>query len=312
MTARHPLLSPETVRQIERAASLHLGRRWVSQGFTDLNEQASHPAGIHHGQPFSVFAKLSVAADGRAQFAAELSGLDLIRRRTPVATPTPVGTGLAEAEDGTLLLFEAVPERPAPARTAADYRAIGRTLATLHQASDDRFGLAEFDGFFGPLAQDNKPVMSNRWADFYSVRRVLPLLRTAVDSQNLPPDLAAAAENLVLRLDGLCGPEPRPALLHGDAQQNNFLSTSYGAVVIDVCPYFGHPEIDLALVDIFGPAPADVLAGYREVLPVDPGFEFRRELWRVFAYLAVIAVDGRGPFGRQFIPRLADALGRYR
>jgi hypothetical protein len=90
MSARHPLLSPETIRQIDRAASLHLGRRWVSQGFTDLNDQASHPAGIHHGRPFSVFAKLSVAADRRAQFAAELSGLHLIRLRTPVATPAPL------------------------------------------------------------------------------------------------------------------------------------------------------------------------------------------------------------------------------
>ncbi len=25
------------------------------------------------------------------------------------------------------------------------------------------------------------------------------------------------------------------------------------AVVIDVAPYFGHPEVDLALVDVFSP-----------------------------------------------------------
>lgn len=312
VTARHPLLSPDIVRAIEQAASQHLGRPWVSLRFTDLNDQASHPAGIHHGRPFSVFAKLSFAAGSRQHFAAELSGFDLIRQRTSVATPTPVATGLAGVDGGTVLLLEALPERPAQARTAADYRAIGRTIASLHQASDDRFGLAEFDGFFGPLYQDNEPVPSNRWADFYGERRVLPLLRAAVDSQNLPSDLATAVQNLVPKLSGLCGPEPRPALLHGDAQQNNFLSTPSGAVVIDVCPYFGHPEVDLALVDIFAPAPGEVLAGYREISPVDPGFGSRRELWRVHAYLAVIAVDGRGPFGRQFIPRLADALARYR
>jgi len=50
------------------------------------------------------------------------------------------------------------------------------------------------------------------------------------------------------RLPDLAGPEPRPALLHGDAQQNNFVSTAAGAVVIDAAPYFGHPEADLALV----------------------------------------------------------------
>jgi len=46
----------------------------------------------------------------------------------------------------------------------------------------------------------------------------------------------------------LCGPEPAPSLLHGDAQQNNFVSTDAGAVIVDSAPYFGHPEVDLALV----------------------------------------------------------------
>jgi fructosamine-3-kinase len=43
----------------------------------------------------------------------------------------------------------------------------------------------------------------------------------------------------------------------------------------------GHPEADLALVDYFQPVPDDVLAAYREVQPVDPGFAGRRELWRL-------------------------------
>lgn len=48
-------------------------------------------------------------------------------------------------------------------------------------------------------------------------------------------------------------PDPVPALLHGDAQQNNFVSTADGAVVIDAAPYFGHPKADLALVDCYSP-----------------------------------------------------------
>jgi len=37
----------------------------------------------------------------------------------------------------------------------------------------------EFQWSFGPLPQDNKPVTSNHWVDFYSERRVVPLLRSA-------------------------------------------------------------------------------------------------------------------------------------
>jgi hypothetical protein len=40
-------------------------------------------------------------------------------------------------------------------------------------------------------------------------------------------------------------------------------------------------------------------------------FAGRRELWRLPAYLAVIAVDGRSPFGRQCLTRLGEALRCY-
>ena len=137
------------------------------------------------------------------------------------------------------------------------------------------------------------------------------MLRLAVDSGHLPPALAAGISRIAVRLPGLSGPEPRPALLHGDAQQNNFVTTGTGAVLIDAAPYFGHPEADLALVDYFEPVPAEVLVAYRDVLDVDPGFARRKELWRLAAYLAVITVDGHNPFGRWYIGRLADAIAAY-
>jgi fructosamine-3-kinase len=60
-----------------------------------------------------------------------------------------------------------------------------------------RFGLERLNGFFGPLPQDNQPVSSNRWVDFYTERRVVPLLRSAVDYGHLPMDLANHVEHLV-------------------------------------------------------------------------------------------------------------------
>ncbi len=56
------------------------------------------------------------------------------------------------------------------------------------------------------------------------------------------------------------------------AQQNNFVTTDTGAVVADVAPYFGHPEIDLALVDYFHPVPNDVFDAYRDIARIEAGF----------------------------------------
>jgi fructosamine-3-kinase len=183
-------------------------------------------------------------------------------------------------------------------------------LATLHQSHGERFGLEDFNGFFGPLPQDNTPVTSNHWVDFYTERRVLPLLRSAVDSGHLPIDLAGYVERLVDRLPALCGPEPKPTLLHGDAQQHNFVSTNDGAAVVDAAPYFGHPEIDLTLFDYFQPVPDDVFEAYRELAPIDVDFPHRRNLWCLFVDLACITVAAP-PFDRYALTRLDEASRDY-
>jgi fructosamine-3-kinase len=221
-----------------------------------------------------VFAKLGMGRDSGEKFAAELAGSAFLREHAGIATPTPVVSGLVVVDGGSVLVTEALVERPPPNRTGEDWRSIGQVLATLHQVHAAEFGFQHPRGFFGPLCQDNTPVSSNRWVDFYAERRVLPLLQSTAASGRLPMDLAGGIE----RLPSLCGPELPPTLLHGDAQQNNFVSTDAGAVAADVAPYFGHPEIDLALLDYFHPVPGDVFHEYRERAPLDPGFSERRDL----------------------------------
>ena len=109
------------------------------------------------------------------------------------------------------------------------------------------------------------------------------------------------------------GPEPPPALLHGDAQQHNFVSTPAGAVLIDPAPYFGHPELDLALLGYFHPVPRHVLDGYTEIRPVDAGFAERRELWRLFRLPGrAVAVAGGTPLGAPVPARLGHVIASYR
>jgi protein-ribulosamine 3-kinase len=97
MAPAHPLSDPAVVAEIERAASQHLGRRWVSQGLTDLAGRSSHPCAILHGQPFSVFAKLG--RNARDQFEAELDGLRLLTQSAGILIPVPIATGLVDLAD---------------------------------------------------------------------------------------------------------------------------------------------------------------------------------------------------------------------
>ena len=309
---RHPLLDPQVVSAVEGVVSAHLGRRWRFEAFEDLGDLASHPCGIIGGRGLAVFAKLSTDPTGPAMFEAELRGLDLLARRAGVATPAAVGSGVVQVPSGVVLVVEALQGRRHRDRHPEDWRSIGATLAAVHDVHGDRHGLEAFDGFYGPLPQDNRPTGAGTWAEFYAERRLRPRLRDAVDAGHLPTALASGVEGVLGRVDRLCGPEPVPTLLHGDAQQNNFVSTDAGAVIVDAAPYFGHPEADLALVDYLEPASDAVFDGYRERRPIDAGFAGRRELWRLHGYLAGIAVGGDSAFGRLLLARLGVALDTYR
>ncbi|MCC7358870.1 MAG: fructosamine kinase family protein [Anaerolineales bacterium] len=293
-----PPFSPTLRAAVERAMTARLGRAWRAAQVRDLEDRASHPAAVLTDGVTAVFAKFSAAPDGRAQFEAELSGLRLLAERAGVHTPTPLD--LLEAEGGALLLLEALPE---VARGPAEWRDLGRALARIHAVTGDTCGLPTAN-YFGPLPQDNTPLPD--WPTFYAERRVRANLRRAVDTGHVPPNLQREVERLIARLPELAGPPAWPCLLHGDAQQNNFVSTPTGTVVIDPAVHYGHPEYDLALLDYFAPVPPDVWAGYREVRPTAPGFAARRDLWRIGPWLAVVAVDGPAWLGQ-----LEAALARF-
>jgi fructosamine-3-kinase len=305
------LLQAEVVAVVTTATSNHIGEPWAWDDFVDLSDRASHPCGIFRSRRLSVFAKLSTDPRGKELFDAELKGLALLRTVAGARTPTAVGDGpFVVDENRVLLLLEGLTGRHGDRRTPDDWRAMGRALAALHRTRGDHFGLDQFDGFFGPLPQDNRPTTSARWTDFYAERRLGPRLRDAVDSGHLPAALADGVERIIDRLAQWGGPEPQPTLLHGDPQQNNIVSTDAGAVLLDAAPYYGHPEADLALVDFFEPVPAVLFDGYRDAMPIDAGFASRRNLWRLHADLAAVAVGGA--FGRLCVPRISDAIDSYR
>jgi protein-ribulosamine 3-kinase len=283
---------------IEQAVSKHIKRKWEIQTLQDLNDLASHPCAILSDGAYAVFVKLSGAANGSEQFEVELDGLKLLSERSGVHTPTSIG--IISVEQSVIILLEAL---QAVERTPLQWRQIGQALARIHKVQGNQFGL-EKQGYFGPLYQDNRPMQN--WSAFYGERRLWPRLIGAIDSGNMPSSIIKQVEKLIARLPDLCGPEVSPTLLHGDAQQNNFISTAVGAVVIDPAVYYGNPEIDLAYVDYFQPVPQDVFDGYREGGSIDPGFAERRDLWRIYGYLAAVTVDGAA-----YMPLLTDALQKY-
>ncbi len=278
------LLNDALRTPVEQIVSDFYSRKWAVKAYQDMNDFASHLSAILSDGEKAVFVKLSEAANGLDQFEVELDGLRFLADQAGILTPTPIGN--VPVEGGVIMVLEAV---QAVERGPREWRQIGRTLATIHEVKGDRYGF-DRQGYFGPLYQDNRPM--DDWLGFYIERRIWPRLMGAIDSGHMTTEAIRLMDKLIARLPHLEIPEILPSLLHGDAQQNNFISTLEGAMVIDPAVYYGNPEMDLAYVDFFQPVPDGLFMGYQEVLPIDPGFAERKELWRVSAYLAMVMVMG--------------------
>ncbi|MBX3010984.1 MAG: fructosamine kinase family protein [Caldilineaceae bacterium] len=283
---------------VEEFVSAHQGRPWRIKTSRDLHDLASHPCALLADDTQTVFIKVCQAANALDQLTVEVAGLRALSTRAGVQTPIPIG--LLPVEGAVLLVLEAV---QAVEHGPHQWRQIGQTLARLHQHKGSYCGW-ETQGYFGPLYQDNRPLAD--WPTFFAERRLWPRFMAAIDTGHLPTPTIRLVEQLLARLPTLCGPSIAPALLHGDAQQNNFISTAEGTVVIDPAVHYGHPEVDLAHLDYFQPVPDDVFAGYQTESPLDPGFWARRALWRIPTHLAMVAVGGAA-----YVGQLTAALEQY-
>jgi fructosamine-3-kinase len=292
------LLSDALQIPLEQHVSAHLGRAWRVTKAQDQSASASHPAAILSDETYAVFVKLGEGGLAWDQFNQELAGLRFLTECAGVLTPAGIGT--VRVGDRVLLILEAV---QVVERERVHWRQMGWVLARIHSIKGDRCG---FDSpcYWSSLYLDNAPLVN--WVDFYRERRLAPRLRAAADSGHLPLGVVPHVEKLSARLHGLCGPSVEPSLLHGDAHQNNFLSTAKGPVLIDPAVYYGHPEMDLALVDFFAPVSDEVFEGYRELAPLDPGFVERRDLWRIPVWLAMVEADGP-----RHVEQLMAALQTY-
>ena len=211
---------------------------------------------------------------------------------------TPAVVDCLPIPHGALLVLRAV---DVIGRTEKRWEEAGRSLARIHSVKGPRFGFDE-DSYWGDFRQNNRPLDS--WTTFFRERWVEPRVAYALDKGHLTVDLAKEVGRLGDRLDTICGTPVEPSLVHGDAHQNNILSTLEGPVFVDPNVHFGHPELDLAFVDYFQPVPEALFSAYTEVLPIDEDFPERRELWRLPFYLAM--VEGQGGLPRDRLRAVLD------
>ncbi len=232
------------------------------------------------------FLKTNSADRYPSMFAAEADGLERLRATATLAVPEVLGHG--KVDDTTYLLLA---YQEAGVKRSDHWEQLGRGLAALHRHSQERFGL-ERDNYIGSLVQTNSP--RDDWHTFFAECRLEPMVRKARDLKRLGGGDAIRFERLHGRLDALF-PREAPALLHGDLWSGNLITTAEGGpCVIDPAVYYGHREMDLAMMRLFGGFDPATMTAYQEAWPLEPGWPERQDLCNLYPLLVHVVLFGGG------------------
>ena len=161
------------------------------------------------------------------------------------ATGAPAPRVLAHS--ASALVLEDLPE--SGSLTASAWGDLGTHLKRLHDQTGPRYGW-ERDYAFGPLPIHND--WHDTWPAFWAENRLLP------EVPHLPESLRPDIERITAALPDLLPSNPPRSLLHGDLWTGNVMANGPRlSALIDPACYYGHGEVDLAMLSLFGqPAPS--------------------------------------------------------
>ena len=249
-----------------------------------------------------VFLKLNARAEENF-FLAEAHGLKCMKE---CGASVPEVLAVGKLSDGAAYLLLSYVR--SSARKSDYWSRLGYMLGDMHRAETGRFtkkgnfGL-DRDNFIGATKQVNKPKAG--WIEFFRENRLGFQLKLAAhyfdkeDKRRLRRILDHLEEFLT---------EPEfPSLLHGDLWGGNVMSDSQGMpMLIDPAVYVGHHEADLAMTELFGGFDPAFYDAYHEVIPREPGYADRRELYNLYHLLNHLNL-----FGGAYLASVRRILKRY-
>ena len=184
-----------------------------------------------------------------------------------------------------------------------NWELFGEKLAALHTNKNEFFGL-DYDNYIGSLRQVNKK--ENNWKGFYSNQRLLHLTKFAFDKELLSKTDSKKMEELCNKLDTYL-PFAKPSLIHGDLWSGNLIFDGQGKpVFIDPAIYYGHPEMDWAMLSLFGSYPETAIKSYCNIIPLENNYFEREKIYQLYPLLVHLIL-----FGRSYYRDISETLNFY-
>ena len=231
----------------------------------------------------SVVIKINNSQSIPQLFEKEKQGLELLSKSTFVV-PKPIKTD--SIDNLQYLIMDYIEQG-----SELNWAVFGEKLAQLHQIQEKYFGL-DHNNYIGSLKQINQEC--GAWSEFYTNHRLIALTAKARDQGLFEKKHCNWVEKLCQRLDELI-PACRPSLIHGDLWSGNLLiDTSGHPVLIDPAVYYGHPEMDWAMLSLFGSYPVEALDHYQNLHPLEKGLNERKDIHQLYPLMVHLILFGKG------------------
>ena len=234
-------------------------------------------------------------------FEKEANGLRELMRSKAIRIPDVLHA------DKEVLILEYLPVSSIGSRKKF-FEEFGRQLAQLHRFASSSFGFFE-DNYIGSTPQKNTP-LSNSWREFYWNERLLFQFRLAEHNGYADSGLRKAFTSLEQRINDIIPEDGESsALLHGDLWSGNYLCVEHDVpAIIDPAVYYGHREADLGMTLLFGGFSDSFYDSYNEAYPLNKGWEFRMEVYKLYHLFNHLNLFGEGYYGQ--VVETMRGLGR--
>jgi fructosamine-3-kinase len=228
--------------------------------------------------------KINLKEDFPEMFEAEAKGLKLLSK----ACLVPDVIEVAHFKNLQILQLKHV---SSGSKSSNFWLNFGRDLAELHQLTDAVFGL-DSNNYIGSLRQRNNT--HDNWVDFLIEERLQPMLEMAVNSGEVNYIEAKLAEDFYHRIEEIY-PEEKPTLIHGDLWGGNFIcSEKEQACLIDPAVYYGHREMDIGMMHLFGGFDPILFEEYNTIFPLESKWKSRIAINQLYPLLVHLNLFGRG------------------
>ncbi|KAM6584902.1 hypothetical protein CsatB_011904 [Cannabis sativa] len=225
---------------------------------------------------------------GPSMFEGEALGLNAMYKTNSIHVPKPFKVGSLPT-GGSYIIMEFIEF----GASRGDQSVLGRKLAEMHRAgkTDKGFGF-DVDNTIGSTPQIN--TWTSDWIQFYGEHRLGFQLKLAQDQYG-DRTIYEKGQRLVKSMGPLFdGIVIEPCLLHGDLWSGNISADKNGEpVILDPACYYGHNEAEFGMSWCAGFG-GSFYSAYFEVMPKQPGFEKRTDLYLLYHYLNHYNLFGSG------------------